>query len=75
MAIDYSSILTNDQKLKILEQRLVQFGSEAYQHSINKEVAIATANIEGIKAAEDAIDVLEKAIEIHQAEIDKLSKE
>lgn len=37
--MDYSSLLTNEQKRNILEQRIAQFASEAYQHTLNKEVA------------------------------------
>ena len=72
MAIDYSSLLTDDQKRSILEQRLAQFASEAYQHTINKEVAIATQNADGISAADDALEILDKAISIHQDELNKL---
>lgn len=73
MAIDYGSLLTEDQKKSILEQRLAQFAAEAYQHEINKTVATATDNADGVKAAEDALAILDKAIEIHKAELDALA--
>jgi hypothetical protein len=47
--MDYSALLTNDQKKSILEQRIAQFASEAYQHAINKQVA--GDNAEALKAA------------------------
>lgn len=73
MAIDYSALLTEDQKKSILEQRLAQFAAEAYQHEINKTVAAATDNADGVKAAEDALAILDKAIEIHKVELDALA--
>lgn len=73
MAIDYSALLTEDQKKSILEQRLAQFAAEAYQHEINKTVAAATDNADGVKAAEDALVILDKAIEIHKVELDALA--
>lgn len=72
MAIDYSSLLTDEQKRSILTQRLTQFAAEAYQHEINKEVAEASSNEDGVKAADDALAILETAISKHQAELAKL---
>lgn len=72
MAVDYSSLLTDEQKKSILEQRLAQFASEAYQHDINKQVAEASDNAEGVKAAEEAMAILDKAIVVHQSELAKL---
>jgi hypothetical protein len=69
--MDYSSLLTNDQKKSILEQRIAQFASEAYQHSINKQVA--GDNTEAVEAADAALAILDNAIKIHQAELAKIS--
>ena len=66
MAIDYSALLTNEQKRAILEQRLTQFVSEAYQHDINIQVATASNNAEGIKASQEALVTLDTAITVHQ---------
>lgn len=73
MAIDYSNLLTNEQKKAILEQRLAQFASEGYQHTLNKEVA--KDNPEAVAAADEALAILDKAIEIHQEELAKLPNE
>jgi len=72
MAIDYAGLLSDEQKKSILEQRLTQFAAEAYQHDINKQVATASNNEEGIKQATDALAILESAINIHQEELAKL---
>ena len=72
MAIDYSALLNAEQKKAILEQRLAQFAAEAYQHDINKTVAAASNNEDGVKAAEDALAILDTAITVHQEELAKL---
>ena len=70
--MDYSSLLTTDQKRSILEQRLAQFASEAYQHTLNKEVA--KDNAEAVLAADDALAILDNAITVHQEELAKLGE-
>ncbi len=75
MSIDYSSLLSDEQKRSILSQRLTQFAAEGYQHEINKQVAEAADNEEGAKAANDALAILDSAITVHQAELAKLPAE
>ena len=70
--MDYSSLLTNDQKRSILEQRIAQFASEAYQHTLNKEVS--AGNPEAVQAADDALAILDNAITVHQEELNKLGE-
>lgn len=69
--MDYSTLLTDEQKKAILEQRIAQFASEAYQHALNKEVA--KDNAEAIAAADDALAILDNAITVHQDELAKLA--
>lgn len=71
--MDYSALLTDEQKKSILEQRLNQFAVEAYQHQINKDIASAVGNEEGVIAAEQALEVLDHAISVHQEELGKLA--
>ena len=70
--MDYSSLLSNDQKRSILEQRIAQFASEAYQHELNKEVA--KDNAEAVLAADEALAILDNAITVHQDELAKLGE-
>jgi hypothetical protein len=72
MAIDYTGLLSDEQKKSILEQRLTQFAAEAFQHDINKQVATASNNEEGIKQATDALAILDTAMSVHQDELAKL---
>lgn len=71
--MDYSALLTNDQKKSILEQRIAQFAAEAYQHTLNKSVA--GDNAEAVDAADEALAILDNAITVHQAELAKLIAE
>lgn len=73
MALDYSGLLTDEQKKSILDQRLTQFAAEAYQHDINKQVATAAGNTEGVAQANEALGTLEAAIAVHQSELAKLA--
>ena len=70
--MDYSSLLTNDQKRSIVEQRIAQFASEAYLHTLNKEVA--KDNPEAVAAADEALAILDNAIKVHQEELAKLGE-
>jgi hypothetical protein len=72
MTIDYSGLLSAEQKKSILEQRLTQFAAEAYQHDINKQVAAASNNEEGVKQATEALAILDTAMAVHQDELAKL---
>ena len=70
--MDYSALLTDDQKRSILEQRIGQFAAEAWQHTINKQVA--GDNAEAVAAADEALAILDNAIKIHQDELAKLGE-
>ena len=68
--MDYSALLSDAQKRSILEQRIAQFATEAYQHEINKKMA--GDNVEAVAAADEALVILDNAIAIHQEELAKL---
>lgn len=72
MAIDYSALLTDDQKRNILQQRISQFAAEAYQHTLNKQTCESLEDTAGIEAAEKSLSVLEAAISVHQAELNAI---
>lgn len=72
MAIDFGSLLSAEQKKEILNQRLQQFATEAYQHKINKQLAEKINNEQGVAQADEALAILEEAIKLHQEEIAKL---
>jgi hypothetical protein len=69
MAIDYAALLTDEQKRSILEQRIAQFASEAYQHTLNKTTCASINDEEGVASADKALIVLEAAIQTHQSEL------
>ena len=73
MAIDFNTLLTHDQKQDLLNQRIQQFASEAYQHELNRQIAVSVNDVEATANAESALATLETAINVHQAELDGLS--
>ena len=72
MTIDYTSLLTAEQKRGILQQRIAQFAAEAYQHSLNKTTCKSLEDNAGVENADKALAILEAAIATHQAELDAL---
>ena len=66
--MDYSSLLTAEQKAALLEQRIQQFAAEAYQHDLNKQVAENLGDIDGIRQADEALKTLNAAITVYQTE-------
>lgn len=75
MTINYEEILTGDQKKQILEQRIIQFASEAWQHELNKQTCQTVGDVDGISAADNALVVLEAAIQVHQTKLAELNGE
>jgi hypothetical protein len=73
--MDYSALITDEQKRNILSQRITQFASEAYQHSLNKTTCESLNDTEGIDAADKALTILEAAITTHQTELDSIPVE
>lgn len=72
MTIDYTSLLTDEQKRSIVQQRISQFAAEAYQHELNKKTFESLADEAQIETSNKALTDLEAAIIIHQAELDSL---
>jgi len=73
MAIDYTALLTVEQKQNILNQRISQFASEAWQHELNKQTCEQLNDEAGVASAENAITILESAINVHQNELASLA--
>lgn len=74
MSIDYSSILTVEQKKNILSQRIGQFAAEAWQHELNKQTCVQLGDEAGIQSADNALSILEAAIGVHQTELASLEQ-
>jgi len=73
MSIDYNSLLTSEQKKQILEARISQFASEAYQVSLNLTTAEKLGNPEQIEKIKNSLQLLEIAITVHQEELKLIS--
>jgi hypothetical protein len=72
MAIDYTALLTVEQKQNILNQRISQFASEAWQHELNKQTCEQLNDEAGVASADNALVTLEAAINVHQNELASL---
>lgn len=74
MSIDFGSLLTTEQKRQLLEGRISQFASEAFQYQLNLKTAeeLTPDNEEQIDKIKEAIHTLEVAIKIHQDELKDL---
>ena len=68
MAIDYSGLLSPEQKQALLTERIQQFAAEAYQHQLNKQIAESIGDVDAVAAADAALATLETAIGVYQAE-------
>ena len=73
MSIDFGSLLTTEQKRQLLEGRIAQFASEAFQYELNLKTANALGSDEDqVNKIKEAIGTLEAAIKIHQDELNSL---
>lgn len=73
MAINFEELLTVEQKQQILQQRISQFAAEAWQHQLNKQTCQTLNDVEGETAANNALSVLEAAIQVHQDKLTELN--
>lgn len=73
--LDYSSLLTNEQKRNVLTQRISQFAAEAWQHELNKKTCEQLGDEAGVASADNALTVLETAISVHQTELEDIPTE
>lgn len=73
MAIDFNNLLSTEQKQDLLAQRIQQFATEAYQHELNRQIAVSVNDVEATANAESALVTLETAINVHQVELNGLS--
>ena len=69
MSINYDELLTVEHKTTILQQRITQFASEAWQHTLNRQTCESIGDVEGVQSADNALTVLEAAIVVHQEKL------
>lgn len=67
--MNFSELLTTEQRREILEGRILNFAVEAYQLSLNKQIADATEDSNASEQAANALATLEAAISVYQAEL------
>jgi len=74
MAINYDAHLTVEQKKAIVENRLQQFASEAYQTELNQQIQARQGNAEVAASYDESLSLIETAIAVHEEELVNLSK-
>jgi hypothetical protein len=72
MSVDFSTLLTPEQKRSLLENRIQQFASEAYQYTLNLKTAESVGTEDQVEGIKKSIEILESAIKVHQDELSKL---
>lgn len=72
MVNSFETLLTTEQKIKVVEDRISQFATEAYQHSLNKTTSDTLEATEQAEISAKNIEILETAIKVHQEELAKL---
>jgi hypothetical protein len=72
MSVDFSTLLTPEQKRTLLENRIQQFASEAYQYTLNLKTAESVGTEDQVEGIKKSIEILESAIKVHQDELSKL---
>ena len=75
MSINFDSILSPNEKRQIIEKRVAQFASDAYQYQLNLKTAEVIGSEEQTEAIRKSLSVLETAIKIHQDELATLPQE
>jgi hypothetical protein len=71
--MNFTELLTVEQRKEILEGRLLSFAVEAYQVSLHKKVAESTKDFTSIEQANDALSTLEIAIQIYRDELSTIA--
>jgi len=74
MTIDFSKLLTDEQKRSLLQQRIEQFASEAYQHELNRQIAEKVNDTESAALSVASLVTLETAITVHQEQLDLMGE-
>jgi hypothetical protein len=69
VSIDFASLLSPEQKRNLLENRIQQFASEAYQYTLNLKTAEEVGTEDQVDGIKKSIAVLESAIKVHQEEL------
>lgn len=75
MAIDYDALLTVDQKKAIVENRLQQIVTEAYQTELNKKIQLPNIDEKNVADYDATLSLLESAVAVHLEELAKLNAE
>lgn len=71
--MDFSSMISDDNRTDIVTQRLGQFIGEGYQLTLNKKTAERLGREDQIEAINESLALIEVAIAVHQEELAKIA--
>lgn len=72
---DPSSVLSDDEKVAILNQRAKQWGAEAYGHQLNREALLEADPNADTTDIDNALEMLTKAVKHTANKADRLVAE
>lgn len=72
MAINYDELLTIDQKVQILNNRMSQLIVEGYQNSVGMKTAVKLNLQEQIDQIQHILNIIEASLVSHKEELDSL---
>jgi hypothetical protein len=67
--MNFSELLSNDQRKEVLQNRILGFTVEAYQVSLNAKIAEKVGDEEGAAQAANSLRTLEIAIQVYTEEM------
>lgn len=70
--MNYETMLTNDQKMQVLNNRISQLVIEGYQNSIGLKVANKLGDQEKIEQIQTILDIIKVSLETHIEELNFL---
>ena len=71
---EFDAYLPAANREALLRERISRFAAEGYQYELNLKFAQATHDEEGIKNAQEAIESLKIAINLHEKELQSLKE-
>lgn len=71
--MNYDSMLTTEQKVQILNNRISQLVIEGYQNSVGLKVANKLEDQEKIEQIQTILDIIKVSLETHIEELNALS--
>lgn len=73
--MNYENILTKEQKIQILNNRMSQLVLEGYQNTVGMKTAVKLGNQDQIDQIQNILNIIEVSLETHNEELQLLLAE